>query len=392
MSSAPALLEVQCLRKDYGTVAALDNVSFSVKEGEFACLLGPNGSGKSTLLKLLAGSEIETGGNLLYRGTPLNANKEAQKEFVMVWQSLALFPHMNVEDNVGYGLSVRKVSRKELVCKVEHILRKVGLTGYQRRKIHQLSGGEQQRVALARALVVNPSVLLLDEPFGAVDVQLRSQLQALLRDIHRTEGLTILMVTHDIPEALALAEKIIIMDRGRVQQIGNAHETVHCPANGMVARFVGHKNVFPGSIIQTGRELVTVRTSAGDFACIRGENSLEVGQEVAYIVDAAKTKIGGNGDNTMRALVESRFILGALTVTRAVVPGLGNVRCDSYNDQIMRLPSEDEVIIDWNTADATAIPLGRPVVFEQSVSASPVCRSGSHEVRPGKHVMRLLSK
>jgi len=360
MHSLTPLLAVKSVSKRYESLQALSNLSLSVNAGEFVCLLGPNGSGKSTFLKILAGTEPKSAGEITYRGHVLNPNSPWQKDLVMVWQSLALFPHMNVEDNVGFGLSVRGISRKDRLDRVQQTLRKVGLAGYGARKIHELSGGEQQRVALARALVLSPTVLLLDEPFGAIDVQLRSQLQALLREIHRSEGLTILMVTHDISEALALAEKIVVLDHGKVQQTGCPNEVLHQPRTAMVADFMGQKNVFLGTIMANKGSVVTVRTAAGDFRCQAAtwlDAAIEVGQQAAYVIDAAKVRTWSKGENELDATIESRCILGSLTVIRANAPGVGSIRCEVYNgDSRTALLASDDIKLAWNVSDAFVIP------------------------------------
>ena len=374
MPSMKPLLEVQGLSKNYDRAPALYDVSLSIGSGEFVCLLGPNGSGKSSLLKILAGVETKSGGVITYENTPLTASSAAQRELVMVWQSLALFPHMNVEDNVGFGLAVRKITGKARSQRIESTLRKVGLAGYDRRKIHELSGGEQQRVALARALVLSPTVLLLDEPFGAIDVQLRSQLQALLREIHRTEGLTILMVTHDIPEALGLSEKIVVMDAGRVQQIGTADEVLHQPSNAMVAKFMGQKNVFPCTVESICNGIVTVSTASGALKCQAADwidTRLQVGDEVAYAVDASKVRAWSTGENILHGAIESRCILGSLTLINAIAPGVGCVRCELYNAQsIASIVANDDITLAWDTADACVIPFSSHLYSQSSATAS----------------------
>lgn len=360
MLSDTPLLDVRSLSKRYDKVLALHDLSLSVRSGEFVCLLGPNGSGKSTFLKLLAGSEQRSSGELIYRGQPLHPASIWQKELIMVWQSLALFPHMNVQDNVGFGLAVRGVAKIDRHKQIELALSKVGLNGYGARKVHQLSGGEQQRVALARALILKPAVLLLDEPFGAIDTQLRSQLQALLREIHKTEGLTIIMVTHDISEALALAEKIVVLDRGRIQQIGTADEMLHQPRTPMVAEFMGQKNVLRGTVTAKTRGIVTVNTAAGYFNCREASwvpSTLEIGQDVAYIIDASKIRVSSSGENQLSATLESRFILGSLTIMRANAAGIGGMRCEVYNgDCQAAMVASDQIRLAWDTANAFAIP------------------------------------
>lgn len=242
------ILKVENLTKIYNNTKALQSVALDICQGEFFSIIGPSGSGKSTLLKIVAGVESATEGRILYKGRSLDPTASESHDIVMVWQSLALFPHMDVESNVAFGLSVRNINKMEKGKRVKSALLMVSLNGYEKRRIHELSGGEQQRVALARALVVRPKVLLLDEPLGSLDAYLRGELQAELRKLHRDTGITFVMVTHDQSEALSLSNRIAIINKGSIEQVGTPEEIMKLPRTAFVARFVGDKNVFEGIV------------------------------------------------------------------------------------------------------------------------------------------------
>jgi spermidine/putrescine transport system ATP-binding protein len=244
-------LRVEAARKLFrtpegGTVAALDGVSLAIGSNEFLTLLGPSGCGKTTLLKAIAGFEDLDEGEIYLDGRPLGGVPAYRRPFNTVFQSYALFPHMSVAGNIGYGPTVAGVGREDRAARVEEALRLVGLVGLERRMPRQLSGGQQQRVALARALVNRPRVLLLDEPLSALDRKLRQSMQLELKGLQHTVGVTFLFVTHDQEEALAMSDRIAVMEAGRILQLGTPTEVYDKPANRFVAGFVGAGNLFGG--------------------------------------------------------------------------------------------------------------------------------------------------
>ncbi len=245
-------LEIKQIDKHYGAVQALHDVSLSIKKGEFVTLLGPSGSGKTTLLKILAGFEPVTSGTVTMDGRDITALSPEKRNFGLVFQGYALFPHMSVYDNIAYPLRVRRQSKSQIDERVRSLLELVQLRPYANRRPQELSGGQQQRVALARALVFKPDVLLLDEPMSALDKKLRHDLQEELRDIHKTLGTTFINVTHDQEEAMHMSDRIAIMDHGRIQQYDTAHTLYRHPASRFVAEFVGKSNVFKGEIRGSG--------------------------------------------------------------------------------------------------------------------------------------------
>jgi len=244
-------------------INALDGVSLDIRSNEFLTLLGPSGCGKTTLLKVLAGFEDLDGGDLLFEGRPLVGIPPYKRPFNTVFQHYALFPHLSVADNVGYGLDVAGVARNERDRRVGEALEMVSLSGFGGRKPRQLSGGQQQRVALARAIVTRPKLLLLDEPLSALDRKLRQSMQIELKNLQHTLGITFVFVTHDQEEALAMSDRIAVMRHGSILQLGSPTAIYHRPENRFVASFVGHSNLFAGRVVQQNSKGSTIETPAG---------------------------------------------------------------------------------------------------------------------------------
>jgi len=236
-------IELKKVSKKFGEVIAVNNVSFSVKEGELMALLGPSGGGKTTVLRMIAGLEVPTGGDILIRGQRVNDVSVQQRNIGFVFQSYALFKSMNVFKNIAFGLKIKKWKKTDIQARVLELLNLFGLEGLEKRFPHQLSGGQRQRVAIARALAPKPSVLLLDEPFGAVDAKIRHELREWLVTLHQDLNVTTIFVTHDQEEAMEVSNRIVIFSKGNLEQIGTPREVYEDPANEFVARFVGVMNV-----------------------------------------------------------------------------------------------------------------------------------------------------
>jgi iron(III) transport system ATP-binding protein len=230
---------------------AVDNIDFKINPGEFITLLGPSGCGKTTTLRMIAGFESPDKGEIYFGNQPVNALTPNKRDTAMVFQSYALLPHYNVFDNVAYGLRLRKLPRQEIKNKVLGILNLVGLEGTEGRMTNQLSGGQQQRVALARALVIEPGVLLFDEPLSNLDAKLRVSMRTEIRKIQQKVGITAIYVTHDQSEAMAISDKIVIMDKGHIMQMGTPKEIYYHPANHFVADFIGEANFITATVIET---------------------------------------------------------------------------------------------------------------------------------------------
>ncbi len=257
------MIELTNITKRFGQYPALHGIDLSIRPGEFIALLGPSGSGKTTLLRIIAGLEFQDSGAVRLDNVDVSDLKVAERHVGFVFQHYALFRHMTVASNVAFGLTVRRaksrLARKDIRTRVDELLRLVQLDGLGDRYPAQLSGGQRQRVALARALAVEPKLLLLDEPFGALDAQVRKDLRRALRDLHRQVGLTSVFVTHDQEEALELADRVVVMNQGRIEQIGTPEEVYAAPATPFVSHFVGETNLLPGALFGRGEGDLHVR-------------------------------------------------------------------------------------------------------------------------------------
>ncbi len=258
------LVQLRSVTKAFGSVRAVDNVSLDIARGELFCLLGGSGCGKSTLLRLIAGLETPTSGTISIDGQDMTGVAAYDRPTNIMFQSYALFPHMNVERNVAYGLHRAGMPQAQIGERVAEILSMVRLTGMERRKPHQLSGGQRQRVALARALVKQPKLLLLDEPLAALDKKLREETQFELIKLQQTLGITFIVVTHDQEEAMTLATRIGVMRDGRIEQIARPRDIYEFPANRFVADFVGSANIFEGEVMEASGDRLTLRCDGLD--------------------------------------------------------------------------------------------------------------------------------
>ncbi|MBI3975169.1 MAG: putative 2-aminoethylphosphonate ABC transporter ATP-binding protein [Armatimonadetes bacterium] len=256
-------LQVDQIWKLFGSFTALSDVSFDIFPGEFVCLLGPSGCGKTTLLRIVMGLETQTRGRVLLQGRDISGLPPAERNFGIVFQSYALFPNLTVFDNIAYGLHARKLSRQQTRGRVEELLTLIGMPEAARKYPAQLSGGQQQRVALARALAPSPSLLLLDEPLSALDARLRVRLRHEVRSLQRRLGVTTILVTHDQEEALTMADRIVVMNQGVIEQIGTPMEVYRQPQTAFVADFVGEMNFLEGMLVSPGR----VRVGATELQC-----------------------------------------------------------------------------------------------------------------------------
>lgn len=256
-----AHLEIRTLNKRFGAFVALDNVDLTAEKGEFVVLLGPSGCGKTTLLRTLAGLEHQDSGSILHGGRDISTLPASQRDYGIVFQSYALFPNLRVAENVAYGLHQSRHNRAEVRRRVEDMLALVGLPGVEKKYPAQLSGGQQQRIALARALATSPDLLLLDEPLSALDAIERVRLRSEIRNLQKRLGVTTIMVTHDQEEALAIADRIVVMKKGRIQQVGSPQHIYCTPNNPFVADFIGRANVLHGTVNQDG----TVRIGKVDL-------------------------------------------------------------------------------------------------------------------------------
>lgn len=243
-------IELKNISKEYGDVTVLDNLNLYIRENEFLTLLGPSGCGKTTTLRIIGGFENPTEGNVLFEGKEVTDTPPYERQINTVFQKYALFPHLNVYENIAFGLKIKKLPKNEIDLKVKEMLRLVNLQGFENRGIDSLSGGQQQRIAIARALVNEPKVLLLDEPLGALDLKLRKDMQIELKNMQQRIGITFIYVTHDQEEALTMSDTIVVMNQGYIQQIGTPEDIYNEPQNAFVADFIGDSNIISATMIQ----------------------------------------------------------------------------------------------------------------------------------------------
>ena len=265
------LLELKNIKKSFSPgEAVLDDISLTVARGEFVTLLGSSGCGKTTTLRIIAGLEQADSGSVWINGQNVTELEPDKRDVNTVFQNYALFPHMNVAENIGYGLKLRKASKAEIKKKVAQMLELVQLEGYEKRKPSELSGGQKQRVAIARALVNNPKVLLLDEPLGALDLQLRRAMQTELKHLQKKLGITFIYITHDQEEAINMSDRIAVMDGGRILQIGTPDEIYNHPKTSYVATFVGNANILHGIVESAENENVVIDLRCGKISAESG--------------------------------------------------------------------------------------------------------------------------
>ena len=315
------------ITKRFGDFVAVDDLNLDIYEGEFFSLLGPSGCGKTTTLRMIAGFEEPTEGGISVAGEEVQGVPPYRRPVNTVFQSYAIFPHLNVFDNVAFGLRRAKVPKDEVASRVADACEMVQLSGFEKRKPGMLSGGQQQRVALARALVNRPKVLLLDEPLGALDLKLRKELQLELRNLQHEVGITFVYVTHDQEEALTMSDRIAVMNEGKVQQLAGPTTLYETPANRFVAGFIGQTNVFSGTVEAADGERITLRTRAGFRieAVARGQAVPKEGEEAHVAVRPEKVRFGGAGDNVSAAEVRQVVYMGASTQYIAELEGGGKL-------------------------------------------------------------------
>jgi spermidine/putrescine ABC transporter ATP-binding subunit len=319
-AAAASSVEIRGVTKRFGEVAAVDAVSLEIRKGEFFSLLGPSGCGKTTLLRMIGGFELPDEGSILINGVDVTFAAPYERPANMVFQSYALFPHLTVEDNIAFGMRYKGIPRSEEGRRVADALALVQLTGFERRLPAQLSGGQRQRVALARALALEPEVLLLDEPLGALDQKLRKEVQVQLKHLQRSLGITFIFVTHDQEEALTMSDRIAVMSRGRVEQVDEAARVFERPATEFVANFMGASNFFAARVSEATPGTVSLALKAGGAVQLPCEGiAYRVGEDVRFVVrpeklDLRARDLSAHGVPSLPVTVEDRVYQGVSTV------------------------------------------------------------------------------
>ena len=323
-------IEVKNISKHFGQVKAVDDISVEIKEGEFFSLLGPSGCGKTTLLRLLAGFEYPTKGNLLIDGVDVTSLSPDKRPTNMVFQNYAIFPHINVEKNIQFGLRKMNLSKSEKENRVKEVLTLVKLEGYEERYSNQLSGGQRQRVALARALVRRPKVLLLDEPLGALDKKLRDDMQLELRNLQKSIGITFVFVTHDQEEAISMSDRVAVMNEGKIQQLSQPNELYKNPNNIFVSDFIGETNFLNGKTNEKNGDKISVTLeSLGNFMI---DNRLDIDSNSSDIVCSIRPEammisreIQQDWDISLPATIKQTSYYGEMTRFYVEVKGIEQV-------------------------------------------------------------------
>ncbi len=351
------------LTKDFDSFRAVDHVSFDVPQGSFFSILGPSGCGKTTLLRMIAGFQSPTSGDLRIKGKSMIGVPPNKRPVSMVFQHLALFPTMNIGDNVGFGLRQRGVKKAEIRTRVEQVLERVGLPGVSGRRVDQLSGGQKQRVAIARCMVLEPDVLLLDEPLGALDLKLREHMKVELKLLQAAFNTTFVYITHDQSEALVMSDNIAVMNNGRFEQIGTPHEVYHAPSTAFVASFVGEANKIAGKVTAVDGKRVTLISDAGAEMQIETTNAdLAVGKRAEVFLRpeaiALSTSDSVQSGNARNGKVDSVLFNGAnSTVTvRDSAGDLINVALPQTG-ALATLSKGDAVVMHWDPMQARCYPV-----------------------------------
>ena len=308
-----SFLELKNLKKSFAPgEAVLQGINLTIRQGEFVTLLGASGCGKTTTLRIIAGLEQPDSGSVWLEGQDVTALEPNQRDVNTVFQNYALFPHMNVADNIGYGLKIRKAPKAEIKKKVKEMLELVQLEGYEKRKPSELSGGQKQRVAIARALANNPRVLLLDEPLGALDLQLRRTMQLELKRLQKKLGITFIYITHDQEEAINMSDRIVVMNQGQFEQIGTPDEIYNHPKTSYVAAFVGNANILKGTVAEKNGNHIKVKLG-DEVASIDTEEKVNVGETVTVALRGENILLEENG-NLHATVKEKNFAAGQLRV------------------------------------------------------------------------------
>ncbi|MGM4983708.1 MULTISPECIES: ABC transporter ATP-binding protein [Rhizobium] len=351
---------------DNGTPAVID-FNLAIKKGEFIAFLGPSGCGKTTTLRMIAGFESISSGDMMIKGERMNDVRPQKRPTSMIFQNYALFPHMTVRRNVGYGLEVKGVVKGERDARVDRILATLGLEDIAERKPDKLSGGQRQRIALARGLVVEPDVLLLDEPLGALDANLRKAIQNELKLLQKRLGVTFVFVTHAQSEALALSDRIVVMNQGRVEQISPPHQLYTRPDTPFVAQFIGRNTIFEGEVAGAQADNTLVSTS---FGMLSGQANGGLSSKVNIVipseaieVHAAETSAreslaGAFGGNVVGARVDRFDVVGHISQIGVSLPDGRGLALEAHIDKYRpgAFPVGAEVMLTWDPADATVIP------------------------------------
>lgn len=343
---------IEGVSKKFGNIVALDNINLSVEKGIFVTLLGPSGCGKTTLLRIIAGFEKPTVGKIFIDNNDITYLLPERRPVNMVFQQYALFPHMNVFENIAYSQIIKKLPMIKIKEKTKKYLDLVGLTGLEERRVTELSGGQRQRVALARSIINEPEVLLLDEPLGALDLQIRKQMQIELKNIQKRLGTTFVYVTHDQEEAMIMSDTIVLMNLGKIIQIGNPEEIYENPKTTFVAKFIGSTNILKGNIIKLNNNITTVDTNIGKIKCNSKNRNIKLGDTVNISIRPeniiVNTEEKTNYDNKLIGRILEYIYIGSIVRYRVVINNYIITVEPRFIDKDKPIPINSIVFLCWN--------------------------------------------
>ena len=338
-----AFLDVQNLTKTFGTTTVVKGVSFSFDKGEFISLLGPSGCGKTTILRMIAGFEKPTSGSIAVDGLDITHLKPNQRQLGMVFQAYALFPNLNVGDNIGFGLKIAGMPAEERRARTDEMLKLIGLPGFEKRYPYELSGGQQQRVALARAIAPRPRMLLLDEPLSALDAKIRVSLREEIRAIQLDLGITTVFVTHDQEEALSISDRIVVMNAGNIEQLGAPHEIYNKPATRFVATFVGQLNSLEATVLDPGAKTVAIDGQGVTIPQLPATAAANAAITLTLRPEVAAIGAREGNDITLTGTIADVTFLGSVIRLRIAL-GQNMLSLDTFNDQRTAPPARGEAV------------------------------------------------